>query len=373
MWANKYIVGLTGNIGTGKSVVRKMLEHLGAYGIDADVLAHRAIAKGSPGYQPVLERFGETVLGDGGEINRTKLAQIVFSDPEALSALENIVHPLVELAVDLLIRNTEKPIIVIEAIKLLESNLKQYCDSIWVTSTTPEVQLDRLTLKRKMTEGTASLRIAAQTPQDNKIAAADQIILNNGTLEETWGIVYSAWNNISTSAQKMDLQPFLKAAIDDSSFTIISGQPYHADQIASLFNKLRPDEPSVKKEDILTSFGNRNYMILVSEGDWVGAISWQMENLIAKTTEIIISAETSPTEALPPLIAEMEQSSKEHQCDSCLIYAPIEMAKLENLWISLGYQEATPQLLDTLKIHKITGESEESSETLFYKKLSLQE
>ncbi len=93
-WPGKFVIGLTGNIGTGKSVVRKMLEHLGAYGIDADALANRAIAKGSPAYQPVLDLFGKWILSADGQIDRAKLGRIVFSDPSALASLENAVHPL---------------------------------------------------------------------------------------------------------------------------------------------------------------------------------------------------------------------------------------------------------------------------------------
>ena len=86
-WAGKFLIGVTGNIATGKSVVRKMLEHMGAYGIDADALGHRAIAKGAPGYQQVLELFGKWVLTPDEEIDRTKLARIVFNNPETLPQL----------------------------------------------------------------------------------------------------------------------------------------------------------------------------------------------------------------------------------------------------------------------------------------------
>ncbi|HET9906802.1 MAG TPA: dephospho-CoA kinase, partial [Anaerolineales bacterium] len=110
----KYVIGLTGNIATGKSVVRRMLEHLGAYTIDADGLAHRVIAKGAPGYQPVLDRFGTWLLESDGQINRNKLGRVVFADPEALAQLESIVHPYVSQAVDLLARRATQPVVVIE-------------------------------------------------------------------------------------------------------------------------------------------------------------------------------------------------------------------------------------------------------------------
>jgi dephospho-CoA kinase len=130
-WPGKYIIGLTGNIATGKSVVRRMLEHLGAYTIDADALSHRAIAKDAPGYKPVIETFGKWILGSDGQINRSKLGGLVFRDSEALENLENIIHPLVGQAIDILVQRASQRVVVIEAIKLIESELRLACDSIW--------------------------------------------------------------------------------------------------------------------------------------------------------------------------------------------------------------------------------------------------
>src|SRR5512133_2420225 len=103
-WPGKFVIGLTGNIGTGKSVVRKMLEHLGGYGIDADALANRATSKGSPAYQPVVNMFGKFILGPDDQIDHSRLARLVFTDPDALAQLEAVVHPLVSQALDILIR-----------------------------------------------------------------------------------------------------------------------------------------------------------------------------------------------------------------------------------------------------------------------------
>jgi dephospho-CoA kinase len=158
-WQGKYVIGLTGNIATGKSVVRKMLEHLGAYGIDADALSHRAIAPDAPGHQPVVDTFGKWILQPDGQIDRARLGRLVFSDPQALGSLEAIVHPLVRQAIDLLVRRARQKVIVIEAIKLLEGPLAAACDSIWVTTASEEIQLSRLTKKRAMSAETARQRI----------------------------------------------------------------------------------------------------------------------------------------------------------------------------------------------------------------------
>jgi len=128
-WPGKYVIGLTGNIATGKSVVRRMLEHLGAYTIDADALSHRVISKGAPGYQPVLDTFGKWLLGADGQIDRGRLGRLVFADKDALKQLEDIIHPYVSQAIEILAKRASQPVIVIEAIKLLESDLRYRCDT----------------------------------------------------------------------------------------------------------------------------------------------------------------------------------------------------------------------------------------------------
>jgi dephospho-CoA kinase len=159
----KYIIGLTGNIATGKSVVRRMLEHLGAYTIDADALSHRAIAKGAPGYQPAVEKFGKWILGKDGEVDRNKLGGIVFRDSAALAELESIIHPLVRQAINVLVKRASQPVVVIEAIKLLESELRKTCDTIWVTDAPEDIQIERLIRKRP-----ASNRFADRTRRKDR-------------------------------------------------------------------------------------------------------------------------------------------------------------------------------------------------------------
>lgn len=195
-WEGKYVIGLTGNIATGKSVVRRMLEHLGAYGIDADALAHRTIARGAPGYQAVVEQFGKWIINSDGEIDRARLGRVVFTDPQALANLEAIVHPLVDQAIDFLVKRATQPVIVIEAIKLIEANLSQKCDSVWVSYAPKEVQLARLTKRRRMPRSEAIQRIEAQPPQEEKVKAARVVINNVGSIEDTWKQVVAGWKKM---------------------------------------------------------------------------------------------------------------------------------------------------------------------------------
>ncbi len=192
-WPGKFIIGLTGNIATGKSVVRKMLERLGAQGIDADALAHDVIAPDAPGYQPVIELFGKWILAKDGQIDRSRLAKIVFADAYALQQLESVIHPLVGVAIGERIRASSRPVIVIEAIKLIEAGLVRICDTVWVTYASEDVQLHRLQNFRSMSLEVAQQRISVQSPQEEKIAHADLVIDNSGSLEDTWIFVQEAW------------------------------------------------------------------------------------------------------------------------------------------------------------------------------------
>ena len=121
---------------------------------------------------------------------------MVFSDPEALTQLESIVHPLVRQAVDLLIRRSSQKVIVVEAIKLLEGPLRQACDTIWVTYAPKSTQISRLTSKRGLSVAVAHQRINSQPPQSEKVNVANTVIQNEGSFEDTWLQVTKAWKEL---------------------------------------------------------------------------------------------------------------------------------------------------------------------------------
>lgn len=195
-WPGVTVIGLTGNIGTGKSTVTRMLADLGATVIDADKLAHEVIAPGTPGWQQVVEAFGQEIVAADGTIDRARLAAIVFSDPAALARLEAIIHPLVIQETDRRIRAIGRGVVVIEAIKLIESGMHRDCDALWVVTARPEQQLERLVRQRGMSAAEVQRRMAAQPPQAEKIALADVVIDNSGTPEETRAQVEAAWKTL---------------------------------------------------------------------------------------------------------------------------------------------------------------------------------
>ncbi len=191
-----YRIGLTGNIATGKTTVGHMLVDLGAELIDADRVAHAVMAPGGAAYASVIEAFGPDILAQDGTIDRGALGRRVFSDPAALRRLEALVHPPVISAVEQRIANSSASVVVVEAIKLLESGMAVSYEAIWVTTCSTATQLERLVGGRGMSRDVALQRIRAQPPQEEKIAQADVVIDTEGTLEETRFQVRAAWREI---------------------------------------------------------------------------------------------------------------------------------------------------------------------------------
>ena len=186
------IIGLTGNIGSGKSSVRRMLEYSGALGIDADKIAQDALKKDSPAFPRLREMFGDGILNHEGEIDRKALGKIVFDDTARLKQLEEVVHPLVSKACEAIIAHSPLPVIVIEAIKLLESDLAEKCRSIWVVASRPDVVYQRLEQSRGMNRVQVDARLAQQSSIDEKKNQADVVIENSASSQNTWVQVQSA-------------------------------------------------------------------------------------------------------------------------------------------------------------------------------------
>ena len=192
---DRILIGLTGNIATGKSVVRRMLVNHGALGLDADLIAHRTLYPGGRAYQPAIQAFGKAILAPNGEINRSKLGEIVFADPQKLRLLEGLTHPAVTADIRERIEAARPSLAVIEAIKLLETPLAGLCQSIWISQAAESTQMERLLHARKMTEAQARQRIAAQPPQEEKRRQANVVINTEGDFKSTWRQVRQTLND----------------------------------------------------------------------------------------------------------------------------------------------------------------------------------
>ena len=188
-----FVVGLTGPMGAGKSTVAAMLRELGAKVLDADALVHDEQLRGTVGYSAIVQTFGTKVLGEDKEVDRAKLAAEVFGDPAKLRRLEQILHPRVIARV--LEARSMLPadaVLVVEAIKLLDGELRKVSDRIWVVVAPRATMIERLG-SRGMSAREADLRLAQQLTDDQFRAAADAVIVNDGDRERTRERVREAW------------------------------------------------------------------------------------------------------------------------------------------------------------------------------------
>jgi dephospho-CoA kinase len=194
-------VGLTGGIGSGKSEVSRRLRELGAVVIDADVLAREVVAAGTDGLGEVVEQFGIGVLTADGALDRPALGALVFGDDEARKRLEAIIHPRVRARAAEIEAEAAPDAVVVHDIPLLvETGQADRFDLVVVVDVPPDVQLARLTGARGMTADEAQSRIASQATRQDRLAAADLVIDNGGTLDELDDRVGEVWGRLTARA-----------------------------------------------------------------------------------------------------------------------------------------------------------------------------
>ena len=194
-------VGLTGGIGSGKSAVSSRLAARGAVVIDSDVLAREAVAKGTDGLAEVVEAFGNDVLTAEGELDRPALGRIVFGDESARRRLEAIVHPRVRArAAEIEAQSPVAAIVVHDIPLLVETGQVDRFDLVLVVDAPVDVQLERLTAQRGMTDEEAKQRVASQASRADRLAAADLVVENSGTLIDLDRRIDEVWATLEQRA-----------------------------------------------------------------------------------------------------------------------------------------------------------------------------
>ena len=367
-WPGKFVIGLTGNIATGKSVVRRMLEHLGAYTIDADALSHRVISKGAPGYQPVLDAFGKWLLDADGQINRTKLGHLVFADKDALKQLEGIIHPYVSQAIDILVKRSSQAVIVVEAIKLLESELRNHCDTIWVTDAPQQIQVERLMRKRGMSQEDALQRVQVQSAQKEKLVAANVVVTNNGSYDDLWKQVSEAWKQTSPTQEAGPTTQVIAKPVA-GSLSLQRGKPRDAQKIADLITRLSKGKQTMTKDQAMEAFGEKAFLLVLVDQNLVGIAGWQVENLVARITDLFLDHGIAPDQALPLMLQEVERASGDLQCEASLVFPPIDLVGFDHIWKQLGYERRSPDKLGVQAWEDAARESMPMGSALFFKQL----
>ena len=200
------LVGLTGNIGSGKSTVAQLLSERGATIIDADVLARRAVEPGTPAHAAIVERWGTSMLAPDGGIDRATLRRIVFSEPAELEQLNAIVHPQVEQLRAALVdeaRARGDRLVVCDIPLLFERRMTENFDRIVLIDAPRPVRLERLVRERGLRETEAMDMIVAQMPAELKRARADHVIDNDGTLANLSTSVAEVWSTLQAEANRM--------------------------------------------------------------------------------------------------------------------------------------------------------------------------
>ncbi len=293
----KIVIGLTGNIATGKSIVLRMLQELGATVIDADKLVHRLMLQGGLAHQAIVEEFGNFILDGTGQIDRRRLGKIAFTIPEALTRLEEITHPAVRQEIQQRVESAATPVVAVEAIKLFESGLADECQATWVITSPPEIQLKRLVERRKMTPDQAQQRIKAQSSPQEKVAKADLVIDNSGDLGKTWTFVkkrYAALLEEKTDVAESVLAEPEPTPVAQSPQAVALPTEVSADQVEVRRAK-RPDLQAMAKviaagtkgairpdmSQMMEALFSRAYLVATYNGHVVGTAGWLTENLIA--------------------------------------------------------------------------------------------
>ena len=194
-------VGLTGGIGAGKSEVSRRLAAQGAVIIDADAAARDVVAPGTPGLTEVIEAFGPGVLLPDGTLDRARLGDLVFADPEQRARLNEIIHPKVGARMSELEQAADPTAIVVHDVPLItENGLASAYDVVVVVDVPPRTQIDRLVKQRGMTRDQAKARIAAQATREQRLAIADMVVDNSSSLTELDRQVGDLWAELRRRA-----------------------------------------------------------------------------------------------------------------------------------------------------------------------------
>ena len=195
-----YLIGLTGGIASGKSTVSQILRESGAFIVDADKLSREITQPGKPAWREIIEKFGQDLVQDNGEINRKRLGQLVFANKQARAELEQITHPRIEAATIAAISAATAggfDVIVLDAPLLIEAGWHTKVDAVWIVYVDEQTQLTRLMSRDNSSEQAARSRINAQLALTEKLKYADVVIDNNNTIETTQKNVLKSWNELA--------------------------------------------------------------------------------------------------------------------------------------------------------------------------------
>jgi len=189
MRSERYVVGITGGIGSGKSAVTDYLETKGITVVDADKVARVVVEPGTSGLAAIAEHFGQNLLLPSGELNRAALRKVVFDNPDQRKVLEGITHPRIREEIGRQLNEATSPYVVLASPLLLESGQNSFADYVVVVDVPESVQLRRTMARDDNSEQLVKLIMAAQLDRETRLSRADTSISNDGSLDELYARV----------------------------------------------------------------------------------------------------------------------------------------------------------------------------------------
>jgi len=380
---DKVIVGLTGNIATGKSAVMRLAAEQGAYAIDADKVVHELMDHDPEIQAAIAVAFGSEVRLENGRIDRKKLGEIVFSDANALKDLETMVHPAVRQVVAERIQSSEAGIIIIEAIKLLEGELAKACHQVWVTRCSKQRQLQRLMICRGLDAETSTVRVKSQPPQEEKVAMADVVMDTNGLMTETEAQFFTAWNRLpdperveaksltvggvgeslmrtARLAGKGDLKTIVATSqkivkperAKPEGLKVRRAKPSDIPSILLLIQKATDGEVKMKRAELLMAFSERSYFIGQLGTDITVILGWSIDAQVARIDQMFMLPSDDMIPTLAAVLSEIESSADAHIGE--IVVAFIHETQVENLqgfFTEEGYFDVELEMLpDTWQV-----------------------
>ena len=370
-----------------------MLEQLGAHSIDADALTHVIMRRGTPTWRAIVNAFGTEILAYDGRIDRRALGMRVFADTDALKALEAIVHPAVGTLTKDLLRENTQPIVVLEAIKLIEAGMHLWCDALWAVTCAPATQIERVTRTRPISAEGVRARIAAQGALDEMLHLADVVIDNNGDVEATRTQVARMWKALrpETARDKSEWlwnvlrveaspapQPSVALPAPVVTITPPPAPPPPGVSVApavpiapptktltdfdvrrtrrSDLNALavaiakRENLPQpISHEEAVKRFGSGGYRIAVGDGRIAAFAAWEAENLVATVREVWAESSYIALLFWPRLLALIEDEAHALLCEVVVVFLEITAP----LYISEQTRVSGYQMTELPELHPV--------------------
>ena len=183
------IIGLTGGIGSGKTAVSETFEKLGITVVDADLASRVVVEKGKPCLEEIAKHFGDAILNENDELNRAKLREIIFNSDSEKLWLESLLHPAIAEQIKDELNASKSPYTILVSPLLLETNQRDFCDKVLVVDVPIELQMERTTKRDGVSEDQVKSIIKSQINRDERLQLADEIIINEGSIEDLEMIV----------------------------------------------------------------------------------------------------------------------------------------------------------------------------------------